>query len=324
MACNEIWAVARIRDGQITQAGLQLVGAARELAREKGLDARAVLLGCDRATADDLAGVVDGVLWLNDERLNEYDAAVHAGALFGLMDVRGKPVAIFAGTNDMDSEVIPRLAAMSGAAFASSCVKIRWEGDNLTVGRPVYGGKVYEELALLSRPAVVTVRPGAFDDAQKLAAPGSVEEISVEVPASSGVTVVERVSSAQGGQDLSDARRVVAGGRGVCGESYQKVEALADALDGSIAASRALVDAGERPHEQQVGKSGKTISPELYIACGISGAIHHVLGMNTSKVVVAVNSDPDAPIFAAADLGMVGDVKEILPTLAEAIKTLKD
>ncbi len=323
MACNEIWVVARIRDGQITQAGLQLVGAARELAKEKGLDARAVLLGCDRAAADDLSGIVDKVLWLNDERLNEYDAAVYAGALLGLMEARGKPVAIFAGTNDMDSEVIPRLAAMCGAAFASSCVKIGWEGDDLAIRRPIYGGKVYEELAILSRPAMVTVRPGAFDGAQKLAAPGSVEEISVEVPASSGVTVVERASSAQGGQDISDARRVVAGGRGVSGELYRMVEALADTLDGAIAASRALVDAGERPHGQQVGKSGKTISPDLYIACGISGAIHHVLGMNTSKVVVAVNSDPDALIFAAADLGMVGDAKEILPALAEAIRARK-
>ena len=323
MSCNEIWAVARIRDGQITGATLQMIGAAHELAKEKGLDACAVLLGCDRATADELAGVADRVLWLNDERLNEYDAAVHAGALFGLIEIRGKPVAIFAGTNDEDSEVIPRLAAMCGSGFASSCVKIGWEGDDLAVRRPIYGGKIYEELAMKSRPAMVTIRPGAFDGAKKLATTGSVEEISVEVPASSGVTLVERASSTQGGQDISDARRVVAGGRGVSGELYQMVEALADALDGTTAASRALVDAGERPHGQQVGKSGKTISPDLYIACGISGAIHHVLGMNTSKLVVAVNSNPDAPIFAAADLGLVGDVQDILPALAEALRAGK-
>jgi electron transfer flavoprotein alpha subunit len=200
-------------------------------------------------------------------------------------------------------------------------VSLTWENDELVVRRPVFGGRVYEEVAIVSRPAVITVRPGSSSGAEQLPSPGRVETTDIDVPESLGLEVVGEKSTRSGIRDLTEARRVVAGGRGM-GEAnnFQLVEELADVLDSAVGASRSVVDAGMRPHDEQVGKSGKTISPELYVACGISGAIHHVLGMNASGVVVAINNDPDAPIFRHADFGLVGDALQVLPALTKELK----
>ncbi len=333
---GELWVLAETRNGAPTRTTAQVVAAARKLAGEKGLPCPAVLVGGDRVAADAVARLADRVLWLGQEALGDYDAQLHCAALKALADSRGVPVAILAPLSARTAEVLPRLAVLCGGEYAGSCVGLRWEGDELAARRPVYGGKVYEELAFVRAPAVIAVRPGSFEAGPPPGAPGEVEEVEVDLPAPSGVMVVSRMAplpasprEGEGKQmaasvDLADAGTIVAGGRGVGGDSYRLVEELAAALGGAAAASRALVDAGERPHEQQVGKSGKTVSPELYIACGISGAIHHVLGMNTSKVVVAINSDPDAPIFRAADFGLVGDAAKIIPDLVAAIGAAKE
>jgi electron transfer flavoprotein alpha subunit len=152
--------------------------------------------------------------------------------------------------------------------------------------------------------------------------PGTIEKLALEMAEQFGIVVTDRRSAVTMGKDLSEAARVVAGGRGMgAPENFKLIENLADVLDAAVGASRAVVDAGWRPHDEQVGKSGRTISPDLYIACGISGAIHHTLGMNTSKVVAAINSDPDALIFQHADFGLVGDALKILPELVEAFKS---
>jgi electron transfer flavoprotein alpha subunit len=316
---GELWILAETRNGEPTRATAQVTSAARRLAGERGLAVLAVLAGADRPAADALARIAGRALWLGQEALREYDAVVLTGALRALMASRGVPVAVVAPASPRTAEVLPRLAAACGADYAGSCVGWRWEGETLAVRRPVHGGKVYEELAFGRAPAVVAVRPGAFEADQPPDAPGEVEEVAVDLPPPSGVAVVGREAATTGGVDLLDAGTIVAGGRGVGGASFRLVEELAASLGGAAAASRALVDAGERPHEQQVGKSGRTVSPELYIACGISGAIHHVLGMNTAKVIVAVNSDPDAPIFRTADFGLVGDAAKIIPELIAAV-----
>jgi electron transfer flavoprotein alpha subunit len=291
---DEIWVLVEIKDGQPTRTSRQMCAAASALANEKGL----------KPVAIELQG-------------EPYEAARYLTALGQLCESRGKPRAILAAASARGLELMPRLAARLDGGYAGSVVGLRWEEDQLAAKRPVYGGRAYEEVALVRTPALVTVRPGALAAGE----PEGMETVTVEAPPVPGPVVVEQQTTAAAGKNVSEAARVVAGGRGM-GDAgnFKLIEELADALGAAVGASRAVVDAGWRPHDEQVGKSGKTICPELYIACGISGAIHHVLGMNTAKVVVAVNTDPDAPIFENADFGLVGDALQVLPALTRALK----
>jgi electron transfer flavoprotein alpha subunit len=324
MNCNEIWVIAETRKGQLTRSTCQLLGAARKLANQKDFGAAAILIGGEQAHADELAQKIPLVLWLKGPRLEPYEAARYLHAIWQLIESRGRPAAILASASAAGLEFMPRLAMRCASGYASSCVDTWWEETELAVRRPVYGGRAYEELALLTEPALVTVRAGAFPIPENLSVPGKVETVSIDLPENVGLTLVERKSTTSGKKDLSEAVCVVAGGRGMGSpENFKMLEALADVLDAAVGVSRAVVDAGWMPHDQQVGKSGKTISPELYIACGISGAIHHVLGMNTSKVVVAINKDPNALIFENADYGLVGDILEVIPVLTNTLKSHK-
>ncbi len=321
MTCNEIWVVAETRNGSPTRVTSQILGVAANLAKEKGLDAVAVLLGGEQGSADELAGLANRVLWLQSSALDSYEATRYVAALSQLVETRGAPVAILTGASSSGMEFSPRLAARCVAGYLSSCVDFWWKDESLATRRPVFGGKVYEELAFTARPAVATVRSGAFAMPEKRSEPGSIEAISMDISDSLGAEITGRAINSSGSVDLTEAARVVAGGRGMgSAENFKLVEDLAEALDAAVGASRAIVDSGWRSHDEQVGKSGKTISPELYIACGISGAIHHTLGMNTSKVVAAINTDPDALIFQSADFGLVGDALEVLPALTAALK----
>jgi electron transfer flavoprotein alpha subunit len=322
MTCNEIWVIAETRKGNITRSSGQLLGAARKLADEKNLGTAALLVGGEQVHVDELAQKVPLVYWLQGSRLEPYEAVRHLHAIRQLIETRGRPAAILAGAGSAGLEFMPRLAVRCGVGYASYCVDIRWEGSELAARRPVFGGKVYEELVLSKEPALLTVRPGAFSIPENLSNPGKIETFSIDLPDDLGLNLVERKSTSSGKKDLSEAVCVVAGGRGMGSpENFKLLEELSEVLDGAVGVSRAVVDSGWRPHDEQVGKSGKTISPGLYIACGISGAIHHVLGMNTSKVVVAINNDPGAPIFENADYGLVGDVLEVIPALTEALKS---
>jgi electron transfer flavoprotein alpha subunit len=318
---KEIWVLAEIRNGVPSRATGQLLNAARTLSDEKGLSALAVVVGGSLESAQQLTPLVDKVLWIDDPGLATYSSAAFLDALGQLTESRGKPVAILTGTSATGLELMPRLAARTGGGYLSACVALQWEGEELVARRPVYGGKVYEEVAIEVEPAVLTVRPGTFKAASPLDSPGSLEKVGVNLSDSSGMTVVAKESTSSSGQDVTEAARIVAGGRGIGDEAgFKLVEELAEVLDGSVGASRSVVDAGWRSHDEQIGKSGKTVSPELYIACGISGMIHHTLGMNTSKVVVAINTDPDAPIFKCADYGLVADATKAIPELITSLK----
>ena len=215
-----------------------------------------------------------------------------------------------------------RLAARLGRAYAADVTSLETSGDHLEVTRPMYAGKVRARLRV-PLPAVVTIRPGAVP--LKATAAPAVEEI----PADAGAEKLEFVKFAEVASSgkrvsLADARVVVSGGRGLRGpENWHLVEQLADALGGAVGASRAVTDAGWRPNEEQVGQTGKTVTPDLYVALGISGAIQHLAGMTSSKVIVAVNKDPDADIFKIADYGVVADVFEFVPAFTEAVKKVK-
>jgi electron transfer flavoprotein alpha subunit len=290
MANNEIWVLTEKRAGKPTRASLGLLAATSGLCADKNLS----VIGMD------CQGPLD-------------DASV----LGAQIEARGTPVAVLAPAGSFAQDLLPRLAARLKAGYVSQCVDLFWDGDHLAARRPVYGGRAYEEVVVETTPALMTVRTGALGASGQ---PGAAE--TVELAAGPGRLVeTGRETSATGSHPLGEATRVVAGGRGM-GEAgnFKLLEDLAAVLDGAVGASRSVVDSGWRPHDDQVGKSGKTISPELYIACGISGAIHHVLGMNTAKTVVAINTDPQALIFQNADYGLVGDAMQLVPKLTEVLK----
>jgi electron transfer flavoprotein alpha subunit len=231
-----------------------------------------------------------------------------------------KPDLVLLGATLNGRDLGARLAARLGRAYAADVTDLRSDGEALEVDKPMYAGKMRAKLRL-EVPAVVSVRPGALTLKQGTVAP-QVEQIEADAAAEK-LTFVKLAATATAAKrvSLSEARVIVSGGRGLKGpENWHLVEELADALGGAVGASRAVTDAGWRPNEEQVGQTGKTVTPDLYIALGISGAIQHLAGMTSSKVIVAVNKDPDADIFKIADYGVVADVFEFVPAFTEAVK----
>jgi electron transfer flavoprotein alpha subunit len=234
--------------------------------------------------------------------------------------VSEKPDLVLVGATLNGRDLGARLAARLGRVYAADVTGLRAAGSALEVDKPMYAGKVRAKLRL-DLPAVVSVRPGALP-VKDGAEPPQVEKIEAD-GSTEKLTFVRLAATASGGKrvSLSEARVIVSGGRGLKGpENWHLVEQLADALGAAVGASRAVTDAGWRPNEEQVGQTGKTVTPDLYIALGISGAIQHLAGMTSSKVIVAVNKDPDADIFKIADYGVVADVFEFVPAFTEAVK----
>ncbi|MGH9260865.1 MAG: electron transfer flavoprotein subunit alpha/FixB family protein, partial [Acidimicrobiales bacterium] len=218
-------------------------------------------------------------------------------------------------------DLAPRVAAKLGAALAADVTDVTVEGGAIVATRPVYAGKALVRVKLTGRPALLSVRPNVFTPVSRPHA-GAQEVAAVSTPAGR-VVVRELQAAAAGALDVAEAPIVISGGRGLKEPAnFAVLEQLAQAFGGkaAVGASRAVVDAGWRPHGDQVGQTGKTVSPTLYIAVGISGAIQHLAGMRTSKVIVAINKDKDAPIFKVADYGIVGDLFEVVPKLADEVK----
>jgi electron transfer flavoprotein alpha subunit len=233
------------------------------------------------------------------------------------------PDLILVGATPAGRDLGARLAAKLGRAYASEITDLKVEGGGIVVTRTMYAGKVRATVKA-SLPAVVSVRPGAFPLTAG-APPPATEKVNVAAGAEKlAFQRFEPTAAATGRVPLAEARVIVSGGRGLKGpENWKMVEALADVLGAALGASRAVTDAGWRPNEEQVGQTGRTVTPDLYIALGISGAIQHLAGMTSSKVIVAVNKDPDADIFKVADYGVVGDLFEFLPAFTEEVKKAK-
>lgn len=234
---------------------------------------------------------------------------------------RTSPSIILAPATSTGKDLAPRLAVHLNTALASECTQLEIQDGQIVATRPAYAGKVLLKVRISSSPAIATLRPNAFT-AKESSQPRdpSVEQISFEKPTSKMI-VKEFSTRGAKKQDLTEANVIVSGGRGMGGpENYKILEELADVMGGVVGASRASVDSGWRPHSDQVGQTGRTVSPTLYIACGISGAIQHRVGMINSKVIVAINKDPDAPIFGFADYGIVGDVFEVVPALTKEMR----
>ena len=318
---SRILAVMEQRDGALRKVSYEALAAARRLADADSGSVDALVLAAGPVRDGDTLGRfgADRVLTGThpDFRLYQPDgfAATISGAAAGYAAI------VFAATAT-GRDLAPRVAARLKVACASDVTALAAEGGTVTVTRPVYGGRALQRARLTAVPAIVSVRPNTFAAAESGKAG---EGGTVEVPSfAPRVTVREIKAPAQGALDVSEAPVVVSGGRGLREPAnFKLIEELAAAFgNAAVGASRAVVDAGWRDHGAQVGQTGKTVSPGLYIAFGISGAIQHLAGMRTAKTIVAINKDKDAPIFKTADYGIVGDLFEILPRLTEEVKKL--
>jgi electron transfer flavoprotein alpha subunit len=265
-------------------------------------------------------------LWLlQDAAFAPYRAEVWAPALADLA-AREAPRAIFAPVTSRQREFMARLAARLGVGLAADAVGFTLDGDRLVATRPVYAGKLLSKVVWARTPWLATLRPNVFRPAE--GQPGraaTVERPTVTIPSAVMKLAERREEVSTGLPELTEAETVISGGRGMKGpENYVILEELGRVIGAAVGASRAAVDAGWRPHRFQIGQTGRTISPKLYLGFGVSGAIQHLAGMRTSKVIVAVNKDPEAPIFKIADYGIVADLFEVVPALTQEFKRLLD
>jgi electron transfer flavoprotein alpha subunit len=310
------------RDGVVRQVTYESIAAARLIVGD-GKVVVAVLGTDGKKEVESLAHHgADHILLLEDGQLDTYitDAYFHAWQL--VID-QVKPDVILTGHTTVGKDVAPRIAAHFGFGLLSDCTSIDIVDEEITYTRPIYAGKAFVKKTFVSGTQFATIRPNNIPtldlDTSRTA---TTEEISVEIKKDLLRTIVTQVvKKATSGIDLSEARIVVSGGRGVKStEGFQPLQELADVLGAAVGASRGACDAGYCDYALQIGQTGKVVTPDLYIACGVSGAIQHVAGMSSSKVIVAINKDPDAPIFQIADYGIVGDLFEVVPLLTKELK----
>ena len=326
---NPILVFCEQRNGQLKKVGLEALGEACRLGSRSGRAVIGVVVGSSVSSlVPDLASHgASRALVAEDPSLTFYSSEAYT-ALLAEVAARHLPVAILMGATAMGNDLAPKLAARLKTSLAQECVALEMEANGSVLAtRPVYGGKLRAVVKAVT-PAlqVVTLRPSIFSILEpRSAADIPVERLTLAKDASrpeAGVLDVQQ--AADGKVELTEATIIVSGGRGLKGpENFKLIEELAAVLDGAVGASRAVVDAGWKPHSYQVGLTGKTVSPQLYIACGISGAIQHQAGMSSAGTIVAINNNPNAPIFKLATYSIVGDLFEIVPLLTKEVKKLK-
>ncbi len=320
---NKILAVLEQRDGQIKRSGFEAANTAANLAKDLNTTAEAVVVGDVISNINDVSKYgIQKVIHIKNSDLANYSSSGYTDLISDLAKESGYDIIILSNTA-LGKDLAPRLSIRIDAGCVVDCIKVSVSGSELTFTRPAYAGKALIDVKLLSNKKVITLRPNVFK-AQVIDNPSPAEIVVKEV---SDVNLKSKVTSfkkSEGKLDVAEADIIVSGGRGMKGpENFHLIEELADTLSAAVGASRAVVDAGWRPHSEQVGQTGKTVSPTLYVACGISGAIQHLAGMSSSKYIVAINKDKDAPIFSVADYGITGDLFEIIPALTAEIKKLK-
>jgi electron transfer flavoprotein alpha subunit len=312
---------AEHRDGALRRSALEAVSEAKRLADALAGAVESVLIGPGvRGLADTLAAHgASRVHVFEQPELAAYATEPYARALAQVIGAV-KPAVVLVPFTSMGRDLAPRVAAKVTAGLVSDCVALSVKDGRLEARRPMYAGKAFAVARWEGEPQIATLRPNVFSlstpDASRKA-----EVVSATVDAAARARVKEVKATAAGKVELTEAQIIVSGGRGLKGpENFPLVEGLASALGAAVGASRAVVDAGWVDHQYQVGQTGKTVSPTLYVAVGISGAIQHLAGMSSSKVIVAINKDADAPIFKVANYGVVGDLFELVPKLTEAAK----
>lgn len=318
-----ILAFAEQRNGVFKKSAFEAVSQARVLADQSHAEVVAVVIGNQAGTvAAELTRYGADKIYVADlPELKEYSTEGYTQVVAEIAAKNGSKIILLPATA-MGKDLAPRVAARMHAGLASDVIGLQPDGNRLIITRPVYAGKVLQKMIIRSDIQVITLRPNVFKTAEK-SGKGAVENYQTTVkPVRAKVTQVQAEAAKK--IELTEADIIVTGGRGMkSADNWHLITDLANTLGGAYGASRAVVDGGWRPHDEQVGQTGKTVSPQLYFAVGISGAIQHVAGMASSKCIVAINTDPEAPIFKMADYGIIGDAMEVLPALTNEIKKLK-
>jgi electron transfer flavoprotein alpha subunit len=316
-----VFAITEQRDGELRKVSFEAVSEGRRLADGLGTDLTAVILGSGiEGTADELKKYgPDKILVADDPALADYTTDAYTSVLSELIGA-ADPAVIIMGASVQGKDLAGRLAARLDAGVAMDCVGIKIDNANLIYTRPMFGGKILADVEIEGDLQIVAIRPNVMS-INEVAKDCDIEKPAVQI-GEIKTRVVEKKMETADKIELTEADIIVSGGRGTGGD-YAVIEALAKELGAAVGASRSAVDEGWRPHSDQVGQTGKTVSPTLYVACGISGAIQHLAGMSTSKYIVAINKDEEAPIFSKADFGIVGDLFEVVPAITAEVKKLK-
>jgi electron transfer flavoprotein alpha subunit len=316
-----VFVIAEQRDGVFRKVSYEAVSEGRRIADGLGADLTAMVAG---SGIGGIAGELekygaDKLLVADDQALADYTTDAYTNVIADLIQ-SADPAVILIGATSQGKDLSARLAARLDAGLAMDCTAVKLENGKLTCTRPMFGGKIFADVEIEGSLQIIAIRPNVMDITE------TSKDCAVENPGVNAgevkTLVVEKSMDTGDKIELTEADIVVSGGRGTGGE-FSAIEQLAAALGGAVGASRSAVDEGWRAHSDQVGQTGKVVSPVLYVACGISGAIQHLAGMSTSKYIVAINKDPEAPIFSKADLGIVGDLFEVVPAVTEEIKKIK-
>jgi electron transfer flavoprotein alpha subunit len=315
-----VFVITEQRDDAFRKVSFEAVSEGRRIADGLGAEMTAVVVG---SGVEGLAAELekygpDKILVADDAALAEYTTDAYTNVIADLVQ-SVDPAIIVLGASAQGKDLSARVAARLDAGLAMDCTAVKLDGGKLICTRPMFGGKIFADVEFESDRQIVAIRPNVMDITEV------VKESVTEKPAVQvgdvQTSVTEKNMDTGDKIELTEADIVVSGGRGTSGD-FAAIEKLAAALGGAVGASRSAVDEGWREHSDQVGQTGKVVSPGLYIACGISGAIQHLAGMSTSKYIVAINKDPEAPIFSKADLGIVGDLQEVVPAISEEVKKI--
>ncbi len=317
-----IWIIAERKANAVTEGTLEAIGAGRVVSGKLKMELAAVILGNgqDSLPANCSDAGADNIYLLDNPLLSQYTSDAYIAALQHLIKLHS-PALILIPSTCNGRDLASKLAGRLKTAYISDVSQIEFADNEIIFHRPVYGGRLLSQVACQGeKPWIITLRPRAFEKAGAVKNGARVENHIASLSRDSIRTIVKGIKKTQKGLGLTEADIIVSGGRGMKGaENFKMLEELAGILGGVVGASGAAVDAGWMPHSAQVGQTGKVVSPKLYIACGISGAPQHLAGMSTSKCIVAINKDPEAPIFQWADYGIVGDLFEVVPMLIEEL-----
>ncbi|WP_024613878.1 electron transfer flavoprotein subunit alpha/FixB family protein [Clostridium sp. Ade.TY] len=326
---NGVWVFAEQREGELQKVSLELLGEGRKIANKLGVKLTALLLGKDiKGLANTLGeNGADEVIVCDNALLEHYTTDGYTKVICDLANER-KPGILFIGATFIGRDLGPRVAARLSTGLTADCTQLDVvvENGDLLATRPAFGGNLMATIACPDhRPQMATVRPGVFSKVEEKNSNFEIEEVEVKLTeADIRTKVVEIVKETKEVVDISEADFIVAGGRGMGSkENFDKLYELAEVLEGSVAASRGAIDKGWIERDYQVGQTGKTVRPNIYIACGISGAIQHAAGMQDSDMIIAINKDETAPIMKIADYAIVGDVNKVLPELIAEFKEVK-
>lgn len=316
---NKILVVLEQRDNKLKKISFEISKAASDLAVKLGVETEAVIVGNE---IDDLKSIgnygINKVTVLKNAELVNYSPSAYTQVISDFAKAADADIVLI-GNTALGKDLAPRLCIKLDAGIAMDCVELNVSENEIIATRPIYAGKALVDVKINSEKKVFVLRPNVFNAGEPSQSEADVIENTVESPNLS--TKVIETKKSEGKLDVAEASIIVSGGRGLKEpENFKMVEDLAETLGAAVGASRAVVDAGWRPHSEQVGQTGKTVSPNLYVAVGISGAIQHLAGMRSSKYIVAINKDADAPIFKVADYGITGDLFEVVPAFIEELK----